>query len=105
MAARCATRLGHAAIAVPLIRAALGRYSTGHRREMALYWSFLAEAHLRAGQRPEAADAVAVAVGYAAGTASARVTARITGLHRVLGLAAPPLGPGRRRAAAPSRAR
>ncbi len=36
-------------VAVPLIRAALGRYSTGHRREMALYWSFLAEAHLRGG--------------------------------------------------------
>ena len=92
MAARCATRLGRADIAVPLIRAALGRYSTGHRREMALYWSFLAEAHLRAGQRPEAADAVTVAAGYAAGTASARVTARITGLHRILGLAAPSAG-------------
>ena len=90
MAARCATRLGRAATAVPLIRAALARYSTGHRREMALYWSFLAEAHLRAGQRPEAADAVAVADGYAAGTASARVTARISGLHRALGITAPP---------------
>ncbi len=76
----------------PLIRAALGRYSTGHRREMALYWSFLAEAHLRAGQRSEAADAITIAVGYAAGTSSARVTARINGLHRVLGLAAPSAG-------------
>jgi hypothetical protein len=92
MAARCATRLGRAATAVPLIRAALGRYSSGHRREMALYWSFLSEAHLRAGQRPEAADAITVAAGYAADTASARVTARISGLHRVFGLAVPKAG-------------
>jgi transcriptional regulator with XRE-family HTH domain len=89
MAARCATRLGRASTAVPLIQAALGRYSTGHRREMALYWSFLAEAHLRAGQLAEAADAVDIAAGYAAGTTSARVDARITSLRRSLGLAEP----------------
>jgi hypothetical protein len=87
MAARSATRLGGATAAVPLIRAALGRYSTEHKREMALYWSFLAEAHLRARQRTEAADAIAVA--DTAGIASARVTTRISGLHRALGLAAP----------------
>jgi hypothetical protein len=86
MAARCATRLGRASTAVPLIQAALGRYSTGHRREMALYWSFLAEAHLRAGQLADAADAVASAAGYAAGTASARVTTRISSLQRALGI-------------------
>lgn len=89
MAARCATRLGKASVAVPLIQAALGRYSTGHRREMSLYWSFLAEAHVRAGQLADAADAVATAAGYAAGTASARVTTRITRLQRALGLTAP----------------
>jgi len=89
MAARCATRLGRAQTAVPLIQAALGRYSTEHRREMALYWSFLAEAHLRAGQRAEAADAVATAAGYADGTASARVATRISSLQWALGLAAP----------------
>jgi transcriptional regulator with XRE-family HTH domain len=86
MAARCATRLGRASAAVPLIQAALGRYSTEHRREMALYWSFLAEAYLRAGQRAEAADAIAIAAGYADGTASARVSTRITGMRRTLGL-------------------
>lgn len=88
MAARCATSLGRAPAAVPLIQDALTRYSTDHTREMALYWSFLAEAHLRAGQRPEAADATAIADGYAAQTTSARVTARISELHRALGLAA-----------------
>jgi transcriptional regulator with XRE-family HTH domain len=92
MAARCATRLGRASTAVPLIQAALGRYSPEHRREMALYWSFLGEAHLRAGQLAEAADAVGVAAGYAAGTASARVAARISGLYRALGLAVPSAG-------------
>jgi hypothetical protein len=89
MAARCATRLGRASTAVPLIQAALGRYSTGHRREMALYWSFLAEAHLRARQLADAADAVATAAGYAVGTASARVTTRITSLQRALGVTDP----------------
>jgi hypothetical protein len=59
---------------------------------MALYWSFLAEAHLRAGQLAEAADAVAIAAGYAAGTASARVAARISGLRRALELADPSAG-------------
>jgi len=78
LAARCATRLGQAATAVPLIRAALGRYSTEHVRELALYWSFLAEAHLRAGQRADAADALATAERHAEGTASTRVTRRIT---------------------------
>lgn len=84
MAARCATRLGKPATAAPLIRAALDRYSTKHVREVALYWSFLAESHLRAGQRAEAADALAVADGYAASTASARVGRRLAQLHRAL---------------------
>jgi hypothetical protein len=90
MAARRATRLGRAQTAIPLIQAALGRYSTEHRREMALYWSFLGEACLCSGQLADAADAAATAVGYAAGTASARVTERITNLQRALGLTRPP---------------
>ena len=88
MAARCATQLGRASVAVPLIHAALDRYSSEHRREMALYWSFLAEAHLRAGQPADAADAVAIAARYAEGTASARVDIRISTLWRALSRAA-----------------
>lgn len=88
LAARCATRLGQAATAVPLIRAALSRYSTEHVREQALYWSFLAEAHLRAGQRAEAADALSTAVSYAKRTSSARVDRRVADLRQAIGLRA-----------------
>ena len=88
MAARCATRLGRPAVAAPLIRRALAGYSTEHVRELALYWSFLAESHLRGGERPEAADALATAAHYASGTDSARVGQRVAELRRALATAA-----------------
>jgi transcriptional regulator with XRE-family HTH domain len=77
MAARCWTRLGQPGKAAPLIAAALTRYGQGQTREQALYWSFLAEAYLQAGQRAEAAQALATAGRYAARTSSARVDKRI----------------------------
>jgi transcriptional regulator with XRE-family HTH domain len=84
LAARCATRLGDAAAAVPLIEGTLSRYAPDHVRELALYWAFLAEAHLRAGQRAEAAGALGEAERHAAGTASARVEERVGELRRAL---------------------
>jgi hypothetical protein len=84
LAARCATRLGDAAAAVPLIEGALSRYAPDHVRELALYWAFLAEARLRAGQRAEAAGALGEAERHAAGTASARVEQRVGELRRAL---------------------
>jgi transcriptional regulator with XRE-family HTH domain len=84
LAARCATRLGNAGAAVPLIHAALAQYSSENVRELALYWSFLAEAYLRAGQLAEASDALQAAAGYATGTSSARVGRRVAALRQAL---------------------
>ena len=84
MAARVATRLGQPDRAAPLIRSALNGYATGHARETALYLAFLAEAHVRAGQRAEAADVLAEASTYAAGTGSHRVEQRLKALRRSL---------------------
>ncbi len=84
MAARCWTRLGHPAKAAPLLADVLTRYGQDQVREQALYWSFLAEAHLNAGQRAEAADALQTAAGYASLTRSARVDARIAQLRHAL---------------------
>ncbi len=86
MAARCWTRLGQPGKAAPLIAAALTRYGPGQTREQALYWSFLAEAYLQAGQRAEAAQALSTAGRYAAWTSSARVDERIALLRHALRL-------------------
>jgi transcriptional regulator with XRE-family HTH domain len=86
MAARCWTRLGQPGKAAPLIAAALTRYGPGQTREQALYWSFLAEAYLQAGQRAEAAQALSTAGRYAARTSSARVDQRIALLRHALQL-------------------
>ena len=86
MAARCWTRLGQPGKAAPLIASALTRYGPGQTREQALYWSFLAEAYLHAGQRAEAAQALSAADTYAARTSSARVDERIALLRHALQL-------------------
>jgi len=84
MAARCWTRLGQPGKAAPLLADVFTLYGPDQVREQALYWSFLAEAHLNAGQRAEAADTLRTASSYAALTRSARVDARITMLRRAL---------------------
>jgi transcriptional regulator with XRE-family HTH domain len=84
MAARCWTRLGQPGKAAPLIADVLTRYGQDQTREQALYWSFLAQAYLNAGQRAEAAQALATASSYAARTSSARVDEKIALLRRAL---------------------
>jgi transcriptional regulator with XRE-family HTH domain len=84
MAARCWTALGQPGRAAPLIADVLTRYGQDQTREQALYWSFLAQAYLNAGQRAEAGQALATASGYAAQTSSARVEQRITSLRDAL---------------------
>lgn len=81
MAARVATRLGRPGRAAPLLRGALADYRTEHVRETAMYLGFLAEAHLRAGERAEAADVLAEASAYAATTGSARVDGQLHALR------------------------
>lgn len=90
MAARCWTTLGEPGKAAPLIADVLTRYGQDQTREQALYWSFLAHAYLKAGQRAEAAQALATATSYAERTSSARVDDRITLLkHALSGSGAP----------------
>lgn len=84
MAARCWTTLGQPGRAAPLIADVLTRYGQDQTREQALYWSFLTQAYLNAGQRAEAAQALATASGYAARTSSARVDHRIALLRHAL---------------------
>jgi transcriptional regulator with XRE-family HTH domain/thioredoxin-like negative regulator of GroEL len=84
MAARCWTTLGQPGKAAPLIADVLTRYGQDQTREQALYWSFLAEAYLNAGQRAEAAQALATASSYAARTSSARVDQKIALLRHAL---------------------
>jgi transcriptional regulator with XRE-family HTH domain len=85
MAARCWTQLGQPGRAAPLIADVLTRYGQDQTREQALYWSFLAQAHLNVGQRAEAAQALATASSYAERTSSARVGERIAVLRKALG--------------------
>jgi transcriptional regulator with XRE-family HTH domain len=84
MAARCWTTLGQPGKAAPLIADVLTRYGQDQTREQALYWSFLTQAYLNAGQRAEAAQALATASSYAARTSSARVDHRIALLRHAL---------------------
>jgi transcriptional regulator with XRE-family HTH domain len=81
MAARCWTRLGDPGRAGPLLAGVLTRYNRDQVREQALYWSFLAEAHLNAGERAAAADVLETAARYAAATNSARANLRVANLR------------------------
>jgi hypothetical protein len=84
MAARCWTRLGQPGKAAPLIADVLTRYGQDQTREQALYWSFLAQAYLNAGQRAEAAQALTTATSYAIMTSSARVDEGIALLRHAI---------------------
>jgi transcriptional regulator with XRE-family HTH domain len=57
MAARCHLRIGNPHRATVLLRPAIARYPQDHRREKALYLSWLAEAHVTSGDL-DAASAV-----------------------------------------------
>ncbi|WP_205327076.1 tetratricopeptide repeat protein [Glycomyces sp. YM15] len=58
MAARCHLRLGDPGRATALLRPAIDRYPADHKREKALYLSWLAEAHTVRGELDAASTVV-----------------------------------------------
>jgi predicted Zn-dependent protease len=62
----------------------LTRYGQDQLREQALYWSFLAQAYLRAGHRAEAAETLETVRAFASQTRSARVDERIAMLRSAI---------------------
>ena len=77
MAGRCWTELGRPLRAVPLLESAMADYDDGHARDKALYLSWLADAHLDAGEVEHAAGVAEVALDLSAGVASARPHSRL----------------------------
>ncbi|HEY8526754.1 MAG TPA: helix-turn-helix transcriptional regulator [Acidimicrobiales bacterium] len=84
MAGRCWTELGVAERARPLLERALAGYDDQRSREAALYLSWLAEAHLLAGDVDEAARTAQRVLALTIATASARSDARLDRLHHLL---------------------
>ncbi|MYS32869.1 helix-turn-helix protein [Streptomyces sp. KhCrAH-43] len=80
MTGRCWTELSRPLRAVPVLTAALGRFTDDHARDKALYLTWLAEAYLTAGEIEEAATATLRSLQLAAGVASIRPRQRITPL-------------------------
>ncbi|MFE4678028.1 XRE family transcriptional regulator [Streptomyces sp. NPDC056721] len=77
MTGRCWTELRRPLRAVPVLTAALDRYSDDHARDKALYLSWLADAYLTAGEVEQAATKVGRALELATGVASIRTRQRI----------------------------
>lgn len=84
MAGRCLTELKQPAPAIQLLTGAIDEYDESHAREVSLYLSWLAEAHIYAGAIDEAASVATRALQLAAGSSSARNLARISVLHDLL---------------------
>ncbi|GII25411.1 transcriptional regulator [Planosporangium mesophilum] len=84
MAGRCLTELKQPKKAIPLLDAAVRRYDDSHAREMALYLSWLAEAHAYDGSVEEAAQTAMRALRLSASTTSARSADRIRVVRRAL---------------------
>jgi hypothetical protein len=73
MAARCLIELGTPSEAEPLLTRALAGYNPAHAREVALYQTWLAEGHARAGDL----DAARVILDRIAGTAAHAISVRL----------------------------
>jgi transcriptional regulator with XRE-family HTH domain len=84
MAARCLTELRRPRPAIELLTPVVARYDATHARELALYLSWLAEAHVYAGEVDQAAAVAARVVELSAGVASARSRERVQLLRRLL---------------------
>jgi transcriptional regulator with XRE-family HTH domain len=78
MAGRCWSTLGDHARAVPALTHALGRYDDTHARDKALYLTWLADAHLDAGEVEQAATVTGRALALCADVSSVRPQGRIT---------------------------
>ena len=84
MRARVLVELGKPAQAEPLLTDVLSRYPSGAHRELSLYWSWLAEAHARAGERDQAAAVLATAAGHASQVKSRRADDRLEVVRGIL---------------------
>jgi transcriptional regulator with XRE-family HTH domain len=84
MAGRCFVELGLPATAIPLLTDALARYDERMTREVALYTSWLAEAHLAAGEVDQAAVLATRTFVLTGRTSSTRTDDRVRLLSRRL---------------------
>ena len=84
MAGRCLVELGKPAEAEPLLHSAVSDYPEAHAREVALYLSWLAEAHVRGGDLDAEHEAIRRAEAFAASTPSARVLHRLQAVRELL---------------------
>jgi hypothetical protein len=77
MSGRCWTELGRPLRAVPILEQALAGYDDSHARDKALYFSWLAEAYLTAGEVDQAAAVTGRALDLTNGVASVRPRKRL----------------------------
>jgi hypothetical protein len=84
MAGRCYVELGQPSRAIPLLTEVLERYNERQTRESALYTSWLAEAHVQAGNVEHAAALAERTVELSSSTSSARGDDRVTLLAQLL---------------------
>ncbi|MBV9649455.1 MAG: hypothetical protein JO296_04860, partial [Pseudonocardiales bacterium] len=85
MAGRCYVELGQPDRAIPLLTGVLACYDERQTRESALYTSWLAEAHVQAGDIEHAAALAQRTLELSSSTSSARGDDRITLLAQRLG--------------------
>jgi tetratricopeptide (TPR) repeat protein len=78
MAGRCYVELGQPDRAIPLLTGVLARYDERQTRESALYTSWLAEAHVQAGDVEHAAALAQRTLELSSSTSSARGDDRVT---------------------------
>jgi transcriptional regulator with XRE-family HTH domain len=84
MAGRCYVELGRPDRAIPVLERSVAAYDEARPREAALYTSWLAEAHLQAGDVGQAATLASRVVDLTCRTASARTQERSRHLERLL---------------------
>ena len=84
MAGRCLIGLGRPTEAEPLLSSAIANYPPEHARETALYLSWLAESHARAGNTDAARETLCLARQHAGTMPSARADARLATIERML---------------------
>lgn len=84
MAARCLIELGTPAAAEPLLTRALTAYNRDHAREVALYQTWLAEGHARAGDLDAARAVLRRIDTIAIDAGSARLHRRIAAVDRLI---------------------
>jgi transcriptional regulator with XRE-family HTH domain len=84
MAGRCYVELGQGERAVPLLSGVLAHYPERHTRELALYTSWLAEAHIQLGAVDEAVAAATRTLELTSQITSARSDDRVNLLRRKL---------------------